>query len=312
VIGTLSIINGRDTLEMTEQTPREEGKTPSICGTEMSLFKLDLSSKDISEVEESSPLGEIRVLDVSGNKFGGLQFLGSCRDLIELNASENQISEGLESISDLAFLSFLNLSGNLFESLAGFPNRETLVVLDLSKNHLTTVAELPPLPLLRDLNLSNNAICDLQLPVLPSLHNLDLSHNDLSSLVLPELPSLRILDASNNSIESIQEFGEETLPYLWSCDLRENALAVPDSLNSLAKLPLLWYLQLKGNPMADNEGNHVAPVLVILPALTMLDDKLVNAKDKVKASLAVRKEEGGKEEEQIETREEEELEKEIE
>jgi internalin A len=267
------------------------GKTPSIYGIEMATFKLDISSQSLSEIPEHAPVGEIRLLDCSDNRFSSLECLDRCPNLIEFNAAENQLADGLDKIGQLSFLSYLNLSANLFESLAGFPQSEILITLDLSKNHLATVSELPSLPRLRTLVLSNNSISDLQLPSFPALHVLNLSGNSITKLELPDLPSLRILDASHNSIEEIQEFRAEALPFLWSCDLRSNSIGAPGVLKSLSNLPLLYNLSIGENPLANAEGTHLPPILVILPALTILDEKLVNAKDKVKASLTVKKDE---------------------
>lgn len=266
------------------------GKTASIYGTEMALFKLDLSGKDINEIPEEEPLSEIRSLDLSVNQISSLDFIERCPNIIELDVSENQIADGLEKVGDLDFLANLNLASNLFESLTGFPVSETLMSLDLSKNHLTTVADLPSLPLLEHLNLSHNSIVNLQLPSLPSLKTLNLSGNLITELVLPKLPSLRILDASHNSIEKIQEFEEDSLPFVWKCDLVSNSIQSADVFKSFAKLPMLWTLLIAKNPVVVEDQSHVAPILVILPALTMIDEKMVNAKDKVKANLTVKQE----------------------
>jgi internalin A len=267
-------------------------KTSSIDGTEMAVFKLDLSNRDLTEIPDGEPVGEIRSLDISNNHFTSFSFVSKCPNLIEINASDNQIGDGLSQLADLTFLSILGLYGNLFESLSGFLQSEILASLDLSRNHLKTVSDLPSLPLLRTLNLSHNSITDLQLPSLPSLHFLNLSGNLITKLELPSLPSLRMLDASHNSIEEIQVFEQESLPFVSRCDLTHNSIGSPDVLKSLQSLPMLYHLMIAHNPLAAGDGAHMAPVLVILPKLTILDDKLVNAKDKVKANLPVKKAEG--------------------
>jgi Leucine-rich repeat (LRR) protein len=269
-------------------------KTPSIYGTKMAVFKLDFSDRDLSELPEDESLPDVRSLDLAKNRFASLEFIDKCPNLIEINAAENQIGDGLEKFGEVMFLSILSLSANLLESLTGFPRSEILTSLDLSKNHLKTVSDLPSLPLLRNLNLSHNSITDLQLPALPCLHVLNLSGNLIAKLELPRLPSLRILDASQNSIEEIQVFEEDSLPFVWQCDLRSNQIATTNVLKSLEKLPMLWYLMIANNPVVAADGAHVAPVMVILPRLTNLDEKLVNAKDKVKACLTVKKLEDGR------------------
>jgi Leucine-rich repeat (LRR) protein len=277
---------------MAEQSPNSSAdpssvpeKTPSIDGTEMAVFKLALPNHDLSELPEDSPSNEIRSLDISSNRFSSFDFVSKCRNLIEIKASDNQLSEGFVRLSELTFLSNLNLSGNLFESLSGFPQSEILASLDLSKNHLKTVSDLPSLPLLRTLNLSHNSITDLQLPGLPSLQFLNLSGNLLVKLELPPLPSLRMLDGSHNSIEEIEVFEGNSLPFVSQCDLTHNSIGDAEVLKSLQQLPMLYHLMIAHNPLAVSDGSHIAPVLVILPTLTILDEKLLNAKDKVKANL---------------------------
>ena len=279
---------------MAENCQGVAGKTLSIYGTEMALFKLDLSGKELREMPEDGSLKEIRSLDVSANQLPSLDFVLKCPNAIEINASENQISDGLQMIGDLEFIAILNLSANLFESLNGFPVSETLIRLNLSRNNLSTVSDLPPLPFLEELNLSHNSIKDLQLPELPALKVLNISGNAIESLSLPKLPSLRVLDASCNMIETIQEFEDDSLPFIWSCDLRNNAIATADVFRSIAKLPMLYTLFIAENPVAVEDKSYIAPVLVILPKLIHLDGKLVNAKDKVKSILTVSKEESGR------------------
>lgn len=265
--------------------------TLSIIGTEMARFKCDLSGQDLTDIPEDK-LNEIRSIDFSNNRISSVEFILKCPNIIEIDASENQIGDGLQFFETLRFLTYLNLSANLFENLNEFPLIETLVTLDLSKNHLKSISDLPAFPLLKNLNLSHNSISELELPSLPSLQVLNLSGNVITHLTLPVLPSLRTLDASQNSIESIQEFEREALPFVWYCDLRNNALSTPENLKSLSKLPMLYNLQISHNPVTQSEEDHFAPILVILPTLTVLDDKQLNAKDKVKSELKVLKPEG--------------------
>jgi hypothetical protein len=98
---------------------------------------------------------------------------------------------------------------------------------------------------------------------------------------------LRTLDISENEISKIQDFDEETLPYLWFCDLTSNKIESPSVLNSLAKLPTLFHVRISGNPLVKEKNSHIPQVIVILPLISDLDDKYVNSKDKVKASLKV-------------------------
>jgi hypothetical protein len=110
----------------------------------------------------------------------------------------------------------LRLSANLLESLARFPRSEIPAYLDVPKNHLKTVSDLPALPHLTTPNPANDWIAEAQLPALPCLHVLSLSGNPISTL---ELLSLRTLDAFHDSIE------ENRLPFVSFCDLAHNQIA---------------------------------------------------------------------------------------
>ena len=276
----------------------ERPKTPSITGTKIAIFRLDLSERDISELpkpndneddqnEDSTILTDIRSLDISKNKFNSLEFIEQIPNVIDLNASHNEISDGIALLDQLRFLTSINLAANLFENISGFPALDTLTHLDISNNHLSTAKDIPLLPNLKILNLSNNAITQLDLTSQPLLQILDISNNELTSLSLPKLPSLRSLNASHNQLQSIDKYEEEDLPYLCSLDVSNNQFESPDVFESISKLPLLFDLKIKSNPLEREDQSHIPPILVILPGVTELNDEVVNAKNKVKADLSV-------------------------
>ena len=99
-------------IRMNNNASTESEKTVSITGTEMALFKIGFPSKDISELpnDESSTYSEIRSLDVSMNQFSTLDFVDQCPNLVDLDISENQISGGLDHLSKLSFLAYINFS----------------------------------------------------------------------------------------------------------------------------------------------------------------------------------------------------------
>lgn len=261
--------------------------TPSMRGIEMAVFELDISGKDVAEIQNEKPLDEIRKLSASQNQIQSLAFLEYTPNLVDIDLSQNQISEGVSNLGLLKFIYSINLSSNLFENVNGFPVLNTLTSLDLSSNHLSSAGDIPSLPFLKNLNLSNNSITTLNLAVMPSLQILNLQGNLLTKLELPKLPSIREIDASHNSIETINQYEEDDLPYLWSLNIRYNQLQSPDLLHSLEKLPLLFDLKIDNNPMIQEDKSHIPPILVILPTLTVLDGEQVNAKNKVKAELSV-------------------------
>jgi len=269
----------------------EEKKTPSIFGTQMARFKIDLSNREISDLSDDRSLGEIRSLVISNNQFRSFDFVDKTPYLIELDASKNHLSEGIAKIGQMLYLSKLYLSSNLFERITGFPLINSLTVLDLSNNHLTSASELPSLPNLVQLKLSHNNIAELQIDSLTSLQVLDISFNVIKYLSLPKLPSLRQLDANNNAIKEIQEFQEDDLPCMWSLDLRSNSIETSNTLSALSKLPMLFDLKINSNPIVDPENLYIQDAIVVLPNISKLDGEIVTAKMKVKAQLKESKDE---------------------
>ena len=103
----------------------------------------------------------------------------------------------------------LNLHGNLFTSLRGLPELKCLTELNLSSNLFETMAlkELLFLPNLKVLDLSGNRIKTLEeTPFLPVLKILRISFNLVTHLTgILNLVNLEILDCRGNQLKSVSD-----------------------------------------------------------------------------------------------------------
>ncbi|MDR0248461.1 MAG: leucine-rich repeat domain-containing protein [Oscillospiraceae bacterium] len=112
----------------------------------------------------------------------------------------------LEYMANLAFLQELDLSGNHITSLAHLAGLTRLRALNLSSNAVIDIAPLAGLAALTELDLSLNSVQDLApLANLTALQTLNLSRNRVFSLAgLERLVSLEWLDVSVNSISTLE------------------------------------------------------------------------------------------------------------
>jgi Leucine-rich repeat (LRR) protein len=249
------------------------------------LQTLDLHDNVIEDLRPLEALPYVTALNASSNKLKGcLQYfpprcnadtrwnsgdaaLGSL--LRDADLSSNEIAE-LESVAHHTYLQSLILDDNVISSIGGVAGLKFLKTLCISNNKLGAISGLDDLPLER-LDLSGNAIQKLEnLEKLPSLMILNVANNQIETLQgLEKLEKLQILNVGGNQVKSILEV--------------EN-LTVNDYLRELS---------LSGNPVAADEDEQFGGpppaqfyrrrVLVRLTKLSMLDEKLVTAEEKVSA-----------------------------
>ncbi|XP_063952426.1 leucine-rich repeat serine/threonine-protein kinase 2-like isoform X4 [Lytechinus pictus] len=204
-----------------------------------SLQKLTLASNKIETIP-NKPLNLqlLKSLDLSNNKLTTLTpvFLHGCLSLEQLSATNNQLD---------------SLPGDL-DNILG-----KLKVLKLAKNHLG-IPESPfipkfilHLPVLRDIDLSDNGIIEFPPPSewkSQTLREIIISHNKIKKLTLGDnlrsWSKLERLILSHNKLTKVpKELGQLTL--LASLDLSHNKsiTTIPDELGQLNKL---WEFPLDG------------------------------------------------------------------
>jgi len=144
-------------------------------------------------------------------------------------------------------IQYLNLSGNSLED-GHIPLCQSLILLNLSFNQLTEFELSTPLPNLRLLNLSNNAIRRLaMLQRCKAVQEAYLNHNRLAVIgALCHLDRLALLD------------------------LGQNAIAAFEDVATLAVNARLIGLRLKGNPIASRSG-YESTIRALLPKVQHLD-----------------------------------------
>ena len=137
----------------------------------------------------------------------------------------------------------------------------TVELLDLSENHLASIACVSALPNILELRVAYNSLSH-SLPMetfaqLRRLSVLDVSYNrltDLSALVSCR-HTLRVLKAKQNRLRVVN--GIDACPLLEDLDLSDNLIANKDALTSLALLGKLMIVDLRGNPVTDYQPEMV-------------------------------------------------------
>lgn len=151
----------------------------SICRL-TKLQRLSLVGLSLSDLSGIEALTELEILDVSGNDLTTLEPLAQCRNLNELYAADNRLSD--------------------------CPAFHNLIYLDLAGNQLTEVSWLAECPRLTTVYLQKNGISDLEpLSKLKALTTLDIAHNRINGLsALNGLEGLHLLYVDGNRISAEQ------------------------------------------------------------------------------------------------------------
>ena len=190
------------------------------------LLALDASDNAISSVEPLSSLVNLERLDISNNPINSLNGMNGLRSLKRFTANGIAISGGdLSALSELSELIEVYMSGSGLESIEGL-NTDSLEILDISYNGITSLEDIITAGHLKNLNVSENNIqmipslggcanlvsLDISGNMLwdisgvsdaPKLESLNLSACELSNMDVADLiglNSLKILDLSYNSI----------------------------------------------------------------------------------------------------------------
>ena len=231
--------------------------------------RLDLSSRNLTDVSALAGLSGVRELDLRDNAIADLSPLAGLTGLEVLDLSGNRI-EALWPLAGLTGLRVLNLSGNRIADIATLAGLSGLEVLNLAGNRIVEPWPLAGLTALRRLNLSGNGIADIAtLERLSGLQVLDLAGNRIEALwPLAGLTALQRLNLSDNGIGDIATLAGlgglqvllldgnrvadvgalSPLAGLENLGLSDNRIA---DIGPLAQLGRLRRLDLSGNAVAD-------------------------------------------------------------
>ena len=220
-----------------------------------------------------SKLSSIKVLDLKANhitslpiSFGGLTNL-EYLDLgyFEMGTRMNKISDLGPDFGKLKKLKYLNLAGNVLQTLPeGFSGLTELTELNLGLNKLPglpiSVTQLSNLAKL-DLSLNDVSVIPAQVSNLANLEELNLQGNFFNKpekkiKTLPaeicQLKNLKVLNLKDNVIEQLPD-AIGSLSKLEKLDLRDNLLsALPASFTQLSNLK---WLDLKANDLGELPAN---------------------------------------------------------
>lgn len=191
----------------------------------------EIAKIPIKNVKPLSYLTNLQVLGLTGHKVNDLKPLARLNKLWSLDLSQNNIASA--HLSDIT--SALSTS---------------LIILDLSGNRLTTLDGMERFTKLTGLYLNNNQLSDLT--PLYSLKDLFLLFADSNRIEevqpLANLTNLVILSLNKNVIKEVRPLAN--LYNLQALMLIGNQITEISSLSSLTKLT---YLDLRNNPLPNNQ-----------------------------------------------------------
>ncbi len=238
---------------------------------------LDLSSKNISNLQPLLVLKNIQILDLSLNseledfrvvgefrtlkglslnktKITSLEFLDTLENLEALSA-ENSSLNNIDSISRMKSLKYLYLSSSKISNIDAISASNKLTVLKIENQKLTNVNALSSQKMLQRVSVKNNELTDLEpLTNSPFLVELDASFNNLVTLPVFKIGlTMQTLVLSHNQIVDVspligaaQGSAGTSLRKLQTLGLSFNKLA---DVSVLKRLENVNYLDLKGNEL---------------------------------------------------------------
>ena len=217
------------------------------------LKKLDLSSNQISKIENLDKISTLNSLKLSSNQISKIENLDKFPNLSSLNLSNNQISK-IENLDKISTLNSLKLSSNQISKIENLDRISNLNSLDLSYNEISKIENLNNLCNLESIDLIQNKLKRIEnLDKVPNLNSLKLSNNQISKIEnLDKTPNLNSLDLSYNEISKIENLNN--LYNLESIDLIENKLKKIENLENLENLNKLNHLNLAVNQISKIEN----------------------------------------------------------
>lgn len=254
--------------------------------------------RELSSLVREKPW--LQKLHLKANELRTLQPLTQLRDLVWLDASQNQLQDALDfaprecqegdertewpegagwigSNLQVALLSHNNIC-----DLGHVRLHVNLRVLNLSHNNLESLCDLSSLQFLEELDLSYNGLNSLNgIGELGQLRILRVQENYLTNLrACRDLPRLRDLNCENNSITSLE--GLEHCSSLRALCVTGNRLSRFMQLAPLDYLTNLSLLDTDGNPW-QKKPFYRFRILFRLQQVDFLDGQEASAQEKVRA-----------------------------
>lgn len=216
------------------------------------VTKLDLSSRQLSDISAISACRQLKELDLSGNEISDLTPLMDLPYLERLNISDNQVAD-LRPLMAMKSLQTVDASRNAISSTAPLFALSELRELDLSGNELKDLSGLRPLAGLEKLNLENTRLQNAQLSDLEglaALRQLNLKDNpELTGEAVDELKR-SLADCyfeTSRLVYTVEIHGVRYRQDLTALDL--GGIGEPVNLSEIGKIPALEKLSLHGDQM---------------------------------------------------------------
>ena len=205
------------------------------AGTE----RLDLSSRNLTDVSALAGLTGLRELDLASNRIADLWPLAGLAALQRLDLADNRIAD-IATLAELNRLRELDLAGNRIADLWPLAGLAALERLNLADNRIVYVSTLTGVGGLEVLLLDRNQVADVQaLSQLSQLANLGLSDNRIADIgLLAELDRLLRLDLSGNAVADVSALGDVSR-LVW-LRLPGNPVSSAAPLERLEQLRWLW------------------------------------------------------------------------
>ena len=234
---------GTERLDLSSRNLTDVSALAGLTG----LQALDLRGNAITDLSPLAGLTGLRELDLSGNRIADLWPLAGLAALQRLDLADNRIAD-IATLAELTGLLALDLSGNRIADLWPLAGLAALQRLILADNRIADIATLAELTGLLALDLSGNRIADLwPLAGLAALERLNLTDNRIADLAtLAGLSGLEVLLLDRNRVADVQALSQ--LAGLANLGLSDNRIA---DIGLLAELGGLRRLDLSGNAVAD-------------------------------------------------------------
>ncbi|XP_070571184.1 uncharacterized protein [Ptychodera flava] len=178
-------------------------------------------------------LEKLRELVLSGNRLATAPNLGGLTQLKSLDLSNNKLTKGINHVTSVSKLTYLNLRQT---ETASLPNTMSKLVklehLDLGENNLASIDDVTSLPNLKTLYVDKNRLCSLPSDIahLTSLELLSAENNpEIRQLPesMAELANLTHLFVGNTGIDSLPPEFATRLSNLTELDLEGNNMKEP-------------------------------------------------------------------------------------
>ena len=202
-------------------------------------FSVPAEAVDLQDVAH---LPYLEKLTIDNHTLDSTLFLTALSNLKELNLTGCRFSpQDLEIIAGLPALEKLTISDCNLSTVAGLENAQKLIYLDLSNNAIRNLEPLSSLLNLRTLKMGHNALTSLEvLRNLTGLAELDVSYNALTTLApLSDCHGLTSLVANNNQISTLE--GINQLTGLTVLNVNKNALTDVNILSGNISLVELYF-----------------------------------------------------------------------